>query len=1033
MTTEIQGFQLEDGSITLDKLAQSGASIGDAPIWNGAAYAPAPAGGGGSTANALATTGAPVNVSSAAPPTTGQALIATNATHATWQTLPSGGVTLDGAYDFGGSGAGRVITADAGAVHIDKPGVNANNAFEISVTDGSGAGQTITMGATTSGHGLSVTMTAGATGLAARFAGATISVPGAGLNSERFGVGAVANGADSTVIGPTSTDGGFINAAVLGSTNTVTGDYATIVGNNSTTGYNAIAVGAFASGVDNSVVVGSNAFAFGDSGIAIGQGANAGTIFADAACIAIGVGVSAVGGTRLTAIGSFPSIDALSGVQPSFDVVSIGGGGGVSGRQLVLVGSRGTEGLDGDNICALGYRVGLEDTIWMGQILLGVGAKPLDQPFTFVAGSGRQPVLDVWFGAGASADGPATTTIRGTRANSISALATPATPTATPTAGFSTWAPGTYNFFVTFFDGVGESTNSGLGSFTLVGGDYPLFDGFDENENAGGQYVYVESDPGGAPGVYYRTRPNNGSGTNRYLVSGLGPERFNFQPDGTEPSRGVGDPAYTRTGVGATINLAGGYGRTAADTGGNIGFYTSRTGTADVDTLAGYFNAADGSFSVPGAGVPDSERFGLNAVADGTSSTAVGKSATAEANYVTCVGAESDADQPYAVAVGFQAYAGTASERSVTVGSLGGSESYGSIVIGYDSHAATLGADHCVVVGYQTTVDSQRIIAMGANLTVASGICPFSVVIGDQSGAARDHVAVLGASSFAYTTHSVAIGPANVSGTAGSSSGGYNITLGNDNQAGVGSTGNPTDNIAIGDSSFAGVGSHAANGENIAIGETCIAGASSAGVTFQAQSNIAVGDQCVAGGDAGTVRFNIAIGEVCVAGSYIGGGQDNVAIGDGASALGDYNIAIGRACSTTDGSDHGIVIGDGATSTASEAIAIGHGASAGANEVALGIDTSASIKFKIGTTNGMQFGSGAAAKIGWWGATPVVRSAVATLVNNVTSGGTNDTIANFTDLTIYANDASTIRDDIYQLARKVREMTEALRTYGIFG
>ena len=55
----------------------------------------------------------------------------------------------------------------------------------------------------------------------------------------------------------------------------------------------------------------------------------------------------------------------------------------------------------------------------------------------------------------------------------------------------------------------------------------------------------------------------------------------------------------------------------------------------------------------------------------------------------------------------------------------------------------------------------------------------------------------------------------------------------------------------------------------------------------------------------------------------------------------------------------------------------------------------------------------------------------ATLTNNVTSGGTDDTIANFTDLTLYANDAATIRNDIYQLARIVRMHDVALRALGL--
>ena len=72
-------------------------------------------------------------------------------------------------------------------------------------------------------------------------------------------------------------------------------------------------------------------------------------------------------------------------------------------------------------------------------------------------------------------------------------------------------------------------------------------------------------------------------------------------------------------------------------------------------------------------------------------------------------------------------------------------------------------------------------------------------------------------------------------------------------------------------------------------------------------------------------------------------------------------------------------------------------------------------------------------KIGFLGiATPVVRqTSGADLTNNVTSGGTDDTIADFTDLTTYATDAATIRNDIYQLSRKLKQVNDALRAYGL--
>lgn len=70
--------------------------------------------------------------------------------------------------------------------------------------------------------------------------------------------------------------------------------------------------------------------------------------------------------------------------------------------------------------------------------------------------------------------------------------------------------------------------------------------------------------------------------------------------------------------------------------------------------------------------------------------------------------------------------------------------------------------------------------------------------------------------------------------------------------------------------------------------------------------------------------------------------------------------------------------------------------------------------------------------VSWFGATPVAQQASgADLTNNVTSGGSNDVIANFTDMTIYANDAATIRNDIYQLARKLKQVNDAMRAYGL--
>lgn len=86
----------------------------------------------------------------------------------------------------------------------------------------------------------------------------------------------------------------------------------------------------------------------------------------------------------------------------------------------------------------------------------------------------------------------------------------------------------------------------------------------------------------------------------------------------------------------------------------------------------------------------------------------------------------------------------------------------------------------------------------------------------------------------------------------------------------------------------------------------------------------------------------------------------------------------------------------------------------------------------LGTTTGTKIGTAITQKLGFFNATPVVRQTDgAALTNSVTVGGTTDTIADFSSLSVYATDAATIRNDIYQLARKLKIVDDALRTYGL--
>lgn len=74
--------------------------------------------------------------------------------------------------------------------------------------------------------------------------------------------------------------------------------------------------------------------------------------------------------------------------------------------------------------------------------------------------------------------------------------------------------------------------------------------------------------------------------------------------------------------------------------------------------------------------------------------------------------------------------------------------------------------------------------------------------------------------------------------------------------------------------------------------------------------------------------------------------------------------------------------------------------------------------------------SGSAPMIGFLGAAAVVQQTGGqNLTNNVTSGGTTGQIDDFAG-SLYATDAATIRNDIYQLARALKQDHDALRLYG---
>ncbi len=83
-------------------------------------------------------------------------------------------------------------------------------------------------------------------------------------------------------------------------------------------------------------------------------------------------------------------------------------------------------------------------------------------------------------------------------------------------------------------------------------------------------------------------------------------------------------------------------------------------------------------------------------------------------------------------------------------------------------------------------------------------------------------------------------------------------------------------------------------------------------------------------------------------------------------------------------------------------------------------------------------GAGVAAKLGnstgtlgFFGSTGATKVIQGAITNSVTAGGTTGTIADYSDLSVYANDADAIRNDIYQLSLALRNVVGALRSYGL--
>jgi hypothetical protein len=234
--------------------------------------------------------------------------------------MTTASTTLQAAYDGGSSIATSLANGDVSISNTVADNENVLTLTKNPAGAQSGDALNVTMGATTTGRGIAVTMTAGSTGLAGLFSGASISCPGAGANSERFGATSLAAGQDSLAVG-------FLATAP--------GAFATALGRSSQA--NA-----------RSVAVGMNTNASGTASVVLGQGAGDGFF----AAIVIGDNVTATAnnqcliGGQLTPVNNLFVGYGVTAASPPATVTiqSTGGSGAAVTGSALRIGS----GVSGD-------------------------------------------------------------------------------------------------------------------------------------------------------------------------------------------------------------------------------------------------------------------------------------------------------------------------------------------------------------------------------------------------------------------------------------------------------------------------------------------------------------------------------------------------------------------------------------------------------------------------------------------------------------------------------------------------------------
>jgi len=140
-------------------------------------------------------------------------------------------------------------------------------------------------------------------------------------------------------------------------------------------------------------------------------------------------------------------------------------------------------------------------------------------------------------------------------------------------------------------------------------------------------------------------------------------------------------------------------------------------------------------------------------------------------------------------------------------------------------------------------------------------------------------------------------------------------------------------------------------------------------------------------------------------------------------------INIGNAI-TASGKTQTIAIGNSTASGGTLNINIG-ASTAGTNTITIGKFGSNLVNVILGG-DAIKIGDNAGTDVGFFNTTPVAKQSVTDITNSIASGGTSNTLTNYTNLSTYSSDAAAIRGNFHQIGLKLNAIIDALQAYGLF-